>query len=158
MEDQFSKYLRLFGNILFSFIGFILLSALLLLGLRFLMGALDYMSWFSYIYMCCMLLLPAGLFISVYMIFYKRTKNHPVKIVRLLSNLLFAVGILIWIVLLVIDFVNFFKNGYQDIGKYFSYQLLPLTSNVAVVFLTGVMQALTTAKEKDWMEKHADNK
>jgi K+-transporting ATPase A subunit len=72
--------------------------------------------------------------------------------------LLFAVGILIWIVLLVIDFVNFFKNGYQDIGKYFSYQLLPLTSNVAVVFLTGVMQALTTAKEKDWMEKHADNK
>ena len=158
MEDQFSKYLRLFGNILFSFIGFILISALILLGLRWLMGALDYMSWFRYVYMCCMLLLPAGLFISVYVIFFKRTKKHPAQFVRLFSNLLFAVGILMWITLLVIDFVNFFTNGYQDIDKYFSFHLLVLTSNVAVVFLTGVLQALTTAKEKDWMEKYADDK
>jgi hypothetical protein len=157
MEDQFSKYIRLFGNIFFSFWGFILILILLLLGLRYLMGALDYMSWFRYVYMCGMLLLPSGLFIGVFMIFFKRTKTHPAKYVRWLSNIIFTVEILLWLVVLVIDFLNFFKNGYSDIDKYYSYQLILLSSSVATVFLTGVVQALTTAKEKDWMDKYVNH-
>ena len=61
-----------------------------------------------------------------------------------------------WIGLLVLDFINFLKNGYPDIDKYFSYQILVLSSSVAVIFFIGILQALTTAKEKDWMEKYAD--
>ncbi len=158
MEDQLSKFIRLFGNIFFSFIGFILLSAISLLGLRLLMGVLDYMSWFSYVYMCFMLILPPGLFITVYWIFFKRTKRHPSGFVRFFSNLIFLTGLLMWVVLMVLDFLTFFNSGYQDIDKYNSYQLLILASNVTAIFFTGVVQALTVPKEKDWMEKYADNK
>lgn len=156
MEPLFSKFLRLFGNILFSFIGFIILSALVLLGLRVLMGALDNMHWFRYVYMCVMLLLPAGLFICVFYIFYQRTKKHPAKYIRFISNFLFAIWTVMWMVLLVLDFLNFLKNGYPDIDKYYSYQILVLSSSVAIIFFIGVLQALTTANEKDWMEKYAD--
>ncbi len=154
METQLGKFIRLFGNIFFSAIGFILLIVFFLLGLRLVLGAIDYIPWISFVYMSFMLLIPATLFVTVFVIFYKRTKIHPVKIVRWLSNIIFLLAISSWIIILVNDGITFFKNGYPDIDKYFSYNLLFLVINVGVIFFTGVIQALSTAKEKDWMDKH----
>ena len=154
MGDQFGKFIRLFGNIFFSFIGFIVLISLLLLGLRFFMGALDYLSWLRYFYLSLMLLIPSVLFITVFTIFFKRTKFHPSKPVRIISDTIFISAILSWLVVLGFDSIQFLKHGYPDIDKYYSYNMLYLVINVATIFIVGVIQALTTAKEKDWMEKH----
>ena len=154
METQFGKFIRLFGNIFFSAIGFILFIVLLLLGLRLVLGAIDYIPWISFVYMSFMLLIPATLFVTVFVIFYKRTKIHPVKSIRWLSNIIFTLAISSWIIILVNDGITFYKNGYPDIDKYFSFNLLFLVINVGLIFFTGVIQALGNTKEKDWMEKH----
>ena len=156
MGDQFGKFIRLFGNIFFSFIGFIVLISLLLLGLRFFMGALDYLSWFRYFYLSLMLMIPSVLFITVFIIYFKRTKFHPSKPVRIISDTIFVSAILSWLVVLVMDSIQFLKHGYPDIDKYYSYNLLYLVINVTTIFIVGIIQALTTAKEKDWMERRVD--
>lgn len=156
MESRLEKFLRLFGMMFFSMLGFILVMTLLFLGIRLLFGALDSMSWFSYFYMLGMLLLPSAFFIFVYIVFFKRTKSHPSNIVRWISNLLFIAAILAWASVLALDTAGFFKSASTEIGKYYSYNLLFLTSNIGMIFLVGVLQALTTEKEKDWMDKHSN--
>ncbi len=156
MEDRFSKFLRLFGNVMLLAIVLILLPFLILLLLRVVMGSLDSISWFSYIYIAFMLILPAAVFISVFTIFFKKTKYHPSRFVRGISKAVFITGILGWIIALVLDASTFFKKGYTDIDKYNSYSLLFIASNGFVIFLIGIIQALTTEKEKDWMDKYKD--
>ena len=154
MHNQAGRFLRLFGNILFSVIGFVLLVSLVMLLLRLISSGFDAIPWFTYFYMCLIILIPPTLFVTVYIIFFKKTKFHPSKTVRLVSYSLFSAGILSWFICLFIDFREFFTNHYPDIEKYYGYNLLFLFINVAVIFFTGVLQALTTEKEKDWMEKH----
>jgi hypothetical protein len=154
MEDTLSKYLRLFGNILLTFIIFLVFLFGLLLMLKLAFGLLDHISWFSYLYTVFILLLPVVLFSSVYFIFFKRTKYHPSKAVRGVSYFIFSAAILSWLVFLAMDIKTYSIRQYAEIGKYISYDTIYLTANVAVIFLVGIIQALTTAKEKDWMEKH----
>ena len=153
MEDQFGKYLRLFGTIFFSVIGFILALVLLLLGIKLLFGLMSYIPWFTYVYMIFIILVPAGLFIPAYIIYFRRTASHPGKTVRLVSYLLFIIAICIWTIFLVLDMITFFRYGYNAIGMYRSYDMIFLAANVACFFIVGLMQAFTTAKEKDWMER-----
>ena len=158
MEDQFSKYLRLFGNIFFSAIGFIVLLVLLMFGLRLLFGVLDFMPWFSYLYKTLILLVPTCFFVSVFSIFFYRTKMHPSKAVRWISKGVFLSVILLWMIVLVLDCKTFFKAGSAQIDQYNSFNLLFLVCNVGIIFLFGVIQALTTEKEVDWMEKHREER
>ena len=153
MEDHFGKYLRLFGTIFFSFIGFIIAMILLLLGIKLLFGLMSYIPWFTYVYMIFIILVPAGLFIPAYLVYFKRTVSHPNKTIRLISFLIFTVAILTWSIFLVLDMITFFKHAYNAIGMYRSYDMLFLAANVACFFIIGVMQAFTAVKEKDWMER-----
>lgn len=153
MEDHFGKYLRLFGSIFFLVIGFIVAIILLLLGFRLLFGLLSYVPWFTYVYMIFIILVPSGLFIPAYVVYLKRTVSHPNKQVRWISNIIFSGMIAAWSVFLVLDMIIFFKHAYPAIGMYNSYDMVFLTANVACFFLIGLMQAFTTAKEKDWMER-----
>jgi hypothetical protein len=123
-----------------------------MLGLRFLFGILEHIPWFRYIFMLGILMIPAILFISVFGVFYKRTTAHPSRLVRIISRTLLAPAILMWFVVLIADLIRFFSRGYTEIGKYFSYSTILLAACVAFVFLLGVLQALTTEKEKDWLE------
>lgn len=154
MEDQFAKFLRLFGNIFFSAILFIIGVGLLLLGLRFILGALDTLPWFSYVYMTGMLLIPSAFFISVYAVYFKRTAHHPSKPVRLFSNAYFILAILSWVVVLITDSITFIKKGRADIDQYYSFNLLYLVINIGMIFFIGIIQALTSVKEEDWMKKY----
>lgn len=154
MEDKFSKFLRLFGTIFFTLVGFILVFVLLMLLLRLIVGSLDYIPWFTYVYMSFFILIPSSLFLSVYFIFFKRTFKYKSKPIRFISGFLFSIGMLSWITVLTIDCIEFLKNGYSEIARYYSYNLLFLFINIGMIFFIGVMQALGAEKEKDWMEKH----
>ncbi len=156
MEDHFGKYLRLFGTIFFSVIGFIVVLALLLLGIKLLFGLMSYIPWITYVYMVFILLVPSGLFIPAYFIYLKRTVDHPNKTIRFISYLIFTAAIITWSVFLVLDMITFFKHGYAAIGMYRSYDMIFLAANVTCFFLVGVMQAFTTAKEKDWMQRSGE--
>jgi len=153
MDDTFGKYLRLFGTLFFTFIGFILAFALLMLGVRLFFGVLSFIPWFSYVYMILILMFPTALFVSVYIIYFKRTGKHPSIAVRVISYFLFVIALFSWGFFFVRDIQVFFKHYYYTIDRYETYNLLFLACNVGCIFFTGVMQALSTEKEKDWMEK-----
>lgn len=55
---------------------------------------------------------------------------------------------------MVTDLIHFFRTMATDTDKYFSYHLGFLVSNGALIFFIGILQALTTEKEKDWMERN----
>lgn len=156
MPEEQGKFIRLFGTIFFSILGAIVSFVLLMLLFRLFLSSLDYIPWFTYFYMSLVLLLPTALFVSIYIIFFKRTKSHPSKPVRLFSNAVFIAGIVSWFVVLALDCINFFKTVSEEINHYYSFELLFLAGNVAIIFLIGIIQALTTAKEKDWMEKRVN--
>jgi hypothetical protein len=156
MEPKPARFLQLLALIGFVFIGTLLTVLLILLSFRFLMAALDQIPWLTYIYMGVMLCIPPVLFCTVFYIFFKRTGSHPSKPVRLFSKSVFILAIAYWLFLLGTDLVFFLKNGYGELGKYETYNLIPLFSTVALIFFMGVLQALTTEKEKDWMDKYKD--
>jgi hypothetical protein len=153
MEDTFGKYLRLFGTLFFTFIGFIIAFILLMLGIRGFFGLLSYIPWFTYVFMVLILMFPASLFISAYIIYFIKTKTHPSKIIRTISYSLFSVALLFWAYFFVSDLILFFRHFYNTIDMYSTYNLLFLAINVGCFFFIGVMQAFTTEKEKDWMER-----
>ena len=153
MDDQFGKYIRLFGTLFFTLIGFIVSLLLLMLGLRLFFGLLSYIPWFTYIYMIFIIMVSSALFISVFIVYMRRTAFHPSRIIRYISYSLFSIALLAWGVCLFLDLKTFFTYAYVEIGKYNSYNMIFLASNVACIFLVGIMQAFTTAKEKDWMER-----
>ena len=152
MEDN-GKYLRLFGTLFFSFIGFIAAFVLLMLGIRLVFGMLVYIPWVSYVYLAFILIVPAALFVSGFIIYFRRTRTHPSKTMRGISYFIFSAALLIWGYVFISDMIVFFKHGYQAIEKYKSYEMIFLAANVACFFLVGIMQAFTTEKEKDWMER-----
>lgn len=154
MNDQFGKYLRLFGTLFFTFIGFIVAFILLMLGIRLFFGVLSYIPWLSYLYMILILMFPTALFVSVYIIYFKRTGNHPSKTVKMLSYTIFITALIFWGFFFVSDLVLFFRRFYGTIDRYDTYNLLFLACNVGAIFLVGIIQAMSQQKEKDWTEKH----
>lgn len=157
MEDKYTKYFQLTLRLFFAFLGFAVALVLILLGLKFLFGMLDKIPWFVFMYMLFIILVPATLFISIFLIYFKRTARHPSGLVRAISYTVFATALLFWSGCLVLDIVEFFKKGSREIGNYYSYNIFLLAGSVVLIFLIGVLQALSTEKEKDWMEKRHQN-
>ncbi len=153
MEDRFSKYFHLSFNLLFTFLAFIGSLLLLMLGLKYAFRLLDYIPWFIYVFVIFIIIVPATLFITIFTIYFKRTKVHPSALVRVISQVFFAIALLCWVAAFGIDIVTFFKTGAREISAYYSYNIFLLGGSVAGIFLVGIMQALSTEKEKDWIEK-----
>lgn len=156
MEDRFSKYFHLTFNLFFTFLGFILALLLVMVGLKYLLQFLDYIPWFVYLYALFILFVPGALFLSIFTIYFKRTAAHPSNVVRWISYSIFAIALLGWSTFFILDMIAFVKTGSRQIGHYYSYNIFLLAGSVATIFLVGVLQALSTAKEKDWMEKRRE--
>ena len=157
MDDQFVKYSKLLSAIFLLFIGFLLAFALIILAVRLLFGLFNYIPWASYIYMVFIVAAPALLFISVFSIFFKRTLKHPSAVAKYFSLLVFSIALLLWGYTLYTDMILFSKKFYVDAAKYNSYQFWMLVGSVLTIFFTGMIQALTTEKEKDWLEKRKES-
>lgn len=155
MPGQENKYISLFLRIILTAIGFILSIALLLLLIRLFFGLLSYIPWVTYLYMIGILLVPSALFISIYLLYFSRTKHHPSVAVRYISKVYFIAALACWLFVLARDLNEFFSESYNTIDKYYSYELTFLAANVGGIFLIGIIQALTTAKEKDWMDRES---
>lgn len=153
MEDNFSKILRLFGTLFLTFLSCIAALVIIMLGIRFFFGLLSYIPWMNYVYMILILTIPAALFITAYIIYFKRTRYHRSAVVKWISLLLFSAALVTWVIFYIWDIITFSMYGYTDIGIYKSYNMLYLFINVACIFFVGVLQALSSEKEKDWMER-----
>lgn len=153
-RDQHGKYIRLFGTLFFTFIGFIAALILVLLLFRVLFGVLSYIPWVANIFTLFITCVPAALFISVFIIYFFRTKSHPSLPARVFSYVVFAAALASWAYVWVSDLITFFRHYYMAVGEYMSYNMLFLVANVLSLFIVAMVQGLSTKKEEDWMEKH----
>jgi hypothetical protein len=152
MEDRFTKYSKLY---LLIFLLFLCVPVLLGLLIAAFYGISKIVSSTvaDITFGLGVVTLAPAVFMSVYFIFFKRTKNHPVAVVRIISKILFVAGFLISLAVLVYDMRSFFTKYSTDIAGYLGFSLTYMAGNVAILFLIAIMQALTTSKEVDWMDR-----
>lgn len=156
MEDKFEKYLKLSHRILLVLVVFIASLLLILFGLRLIVGMLDKLPWFTYLFTLFIIIVPSAIFITIFSVNIARTKYHPSASVKMVSYILLVAALLAWIYFLISDIVTFFKTAVQQINPYNSYSVLYLAGSVALIFVIAIIQALSTKKEKDWMEKRKE--
>jgi hypothetical protein len=152
MNEQ-GKYVKLFTTIFVTFLLFIIGFILLMLSLRLIFGILDHIPWFSLLFTLFIICVPAVLFITVYLIYFARTKIHTSKPARIFSYAIFIIALASWAFFWIQDLIMFFKYHYNSIDRYNTFNLAFLSANIGVIFLVGIVQALSTEKEVDWMEK-----
>lgn len=157
MEDRFVKYSKLTSLIFLLFIGFLVAIGILFLLGKLLFSIFENVPWLAHLYMFGIVIAPGTLFITVFIIFFKRTLGYKRPIIRYLCLGIFSVILLLWAWMLVSDVITLVKHHYTDVVKYNSYQFWMLVGSVLTLFATGLLQAAGTEKEKDWLEKHQIN-
>ncbi len=153
MEDRFIRYSKLYALIFLLFLSvpvFIGLIVFLFYGVSKLVSS----TITDIIFGLGIVTIPAALFLTVYLIFFRRTKHHPASWVRYISYAFFAAGTVFSVYVLVKDLVSFFGRYSTDIADYRSYSLVHLAGSIAGLFIIALLQAFTTNKEADWIEKH----
>ena len=152
MEDRFVKYSKLYFLIFLLFISVpVILGVAIAIAYGF--SKLISSRPVDLLYQLLIIALPSSVFATVYYIFFKRTKTHPSAAVRLISRIVFILGFCTCLFVLIIDFMKFFKNPVFGTEGYRNFSLAFLAGNVATLFIIAILQAFTTNKEEDWMEK-----
>ena len=152
MEDRFIKYTKLYVLIFLLFLSIPVIIALIM-GVLYGFARLISSRPTTIIYELAIISLPAAIFTTVYYIFFKRTKSHPSAIVRIISKGIFIIGICICLLVLATDYKSFFDNPVFGTEGYRGFTLLFLAGNIATLFIIAIIQAFTTNKEEDWLEK-----
>jgi len=152
MEDRFTKFSKLYILIFLLFLSIpVLFGAVISLfyGFSKLISSRPVDIAFELIVIC----VPSAIFATAYYIFIRRTKNNPSGIVRAISYIFSFIGLLVSLAAVIMNFMDYFKRHAHDIYDYTSFSLWFLAGNVGLLFLMAIMQALTTAKEVDWMDR-----
>jgi hypothetical protein len=153
MEDRFLKYSKLYILIFLLFL-LIPVSIGLLVFLFWGVSKIVSSTVVDIIFGLGIITIPPALFSTVHLLFFRRTKRHPAAWVRYISYIFFAAGMLCSVYVLISDLISFFNKYASDIAAYKCYSLVYLAGNIAGLFLIAIIQAFTTKKETDWMDRH----
>ncbi len=101
------------------------------------------------------LAIPTIIFLFAYIVFALRTKkNHPKAAIRAISYVLFTLAIAYCIYGFSISVITYLKKGASmGINEYHTYTIYYLAGNITLLFIIGIIQALSMDKEEDWMER-----
>lgn len=152
MEDKFLKYSRLYVLVFLLFLS-IPVTIGLLVAFFYGFSKLISLGPADLVFQLLVISLPASVLGAVYLIFFRRTARHPSAVVRIVSRLLFVVGLASCVFFLVKDIIAFFRQPSYDISDYSCFSIAFMAGNIATLFLVAILQAFTTEKEKDWREK-----
>lgn len=149
------KGIALTLKILLATLGFILVLVVFFFIMRLIFDLMKFMPWLDYVFAVFMVCVPAAVFITAYSIFFNRTLHYQIKPVKLISLGLMAVVVVGWVYLLIHDLLHFFRTEKLTIDAYLSYEKTWLVASVALIFIIGIVQALSLPKEEDWIAKAA---
>ena len=152
MEDRFIKYSKLYAIIFLMFLAVPVIIGLIV-AVFWGFSKLVSSSVADISFGLAMVTLAPAILSAVYVVFFKRTKSHPVAWVRVISQIVFVIAIAISATVLVVDMIAFFTRFNIEITGYYGLGLAYLASNVGLLFLIAIIQAFTTKKEVDWMER-----
>lgn len=151
--QQRDKHFKLGLLFIITALSFIVALVLLFLFMKLVFGVMSYMPWLTYVFTVGVLSAPAAVFFPAWIIFIRRSAGHPVQWVRIFSYILMSAMLLLWGMFYIYDLITFFRTGSAAIKNYLSWEMVFLASNVALIFIAGVIQALSLPPEKDWMAK-----
>ncbi len=152
MEDKFTRYTKLYILIFLLFLSIPVIFALII-GTFYGFSKIVSSAPVDIVFELFIITIPPAIFSSAYIIFFRRTRLHPVKAIRIISMALFLVGLICCLIVLVMDMVSFFKYRGLDVNDFKCFGVLFLASNIGALFLIAILQAFTTNKEQDWLEK-----
>jgi hypothetical protein len=152
MEDRFVKYSKLYFLIFLLFLSVPFIIALIV-GAFYGFSKLLSSRSTNYLYELAIITFPIAVFATIYYIFFKRTKTHPSAIVRGISHIVFIIGFCICLLVLITDYSRFFNKPIFGTDGYWALGLWFLAGNMATFFVVALLQAFTTKKEEDWLEK-----
>lgn len=152
MDDRFTKFSKLYILIFLLFLSF---PVFIGLGIGFFYGFFSLVSSkpLDIFLELFVIAIPPAIFSSVYFIFIKRTKYHPSPLVKIISQTIFVIGLMFCIYTLAINFWDYYKTGRHNITTYTTFSLPFLAGNIGTLFIIAIIQAFTTNKEEDWLEK-----
>ena len=156
MEDKFLKYSKLYILIFLLFLSVPMIIGLLVWAF-YGMSKIVSSGPVDFIFQLLILTIPAAIYSTAYIIFLKRTRQHPVAVVRVVSTVLFIIGLACSGIILTADIILFLKKASYDIASYNSYSLGFMSGNIGGLFLIAIIQAFTGNKEKDWMDRKNEN-
>jgi len=151
MEDKFIRYGKLYFLIFLLFLSVPVIIGLIV-ATFYGFSKLVSTAPTDIIFELLILSIPCAIFAAAYYIFFKRTKFHPSAVVRAISRTLFVLGFCLALTFLVLDIITYFHKPI-DVGNYLSFNMWYLAGNIGGLFIIAIMQAFTTQKEKDWMER-----
>lgn len=154
MENRFTKYSKLYFLIVGTFL-FVQLMIALIISLFYGVFKIIASRPLDIFYELVVMAIPPALFAGVYYIFIRRTKKHPSKLVKVISQTLMMLAFCICIAVLVADVMHYtsLKFGSTSISQFKSYSQAFMAGNIALMFIIAIMQAFTTPKEEDWIAK-----
>ncbi len=152
MEDKFIRYSKLYILLFLLFLSVPVIIGLII-ATFYGFSKLVSLAPAETIFELLIITIPASLFTTIYLFFARKTKFHPSIPVRIISWIVFGLGVGISVVFLFLDMRSFFLGHNQDIVGYLSFSLFYLAGNMAALFAVAIMQALSTEKEKDWRER-----
>lgn len=153
-EDKFVKFTKLYILIFLLFLSIPIIFALVLTSFYQFSKLISSRPVDMFLEVAVMAM-PVAIFATAFVIFFRRTKNHPSKIVRGISYFFFIIALCGCVATLVFDMYSFFTTRGHVITDYDSFSLLFLAGNIALLFIIALLQAFTTEKEKDWMERNS---
>ena len=152
MDDKFTRYSKLYVLIFLMFLSVPVLFALVI-GIFYGFSKLVSSAPVDVIFELFIISIPAAVFSTAYVIFYRRTGKHPLAAIRIFSKLLFIIGLAASVLFLIMDMYSFFRYRGLNISDFYCFSILFLAGNIGALFLIALLQAFTTEKEKDWLEK-----
>lgn len=151
MEDRFTRYTKLYIYIFLLFLS-IPVILILFLGIAYGFSKLIPARPAEKIFQVVLMAITSAIFFASYYLMIRKTRFHPSKAVKIISYILLVLGAGFLMYVLVSEFMHMFKKG-LDRGLF---SVVFLAVNFGLLFIVAVIQAATTQKEKDWMEKVKD--
>src|SRR5437868_2910755 len=152
LEDKFVRFGKLYFIFFFFALGIPVLITIILASFygfsKLIAGHVT-----DNIFELLVLSVPTAVLTSAYAIFYIRTKRHRSLVIQLISWTILGAGLFACVATLTTDLISYCTIRRSDITDYHSFNTLFLAANIVALFFVAVIQAFTTAKEKDWMEK-----
>jgi hypothetical protein len=136
-----------------SVVGFFGLLALLYFALKYFAAGIDSIPFFEKAFVFVILSLPALILLFAWTVFFKRIKNHSSAAIKMISYIIAGAAILSGLFFYGKDIWRLFTTWNDTVTDYITYSRYFIVGNIAMLFLTAMLQALTLPKEKDWMER-----
>jgi hypothetical protein len=136
-----------------SVVAFFGLLALAYFALKYFAAGIDRIPFFEKAFVFVILSLPALILLFAWAFFFKRIKNHSSNTVKKISYLIAGTALLAGLFFYGRDLFLFFTTWKDEVTNYTTYGRYFIVGNIAALFLTAMLQALTLPKEKDWRER-----